>query len=36
MACEIVSTRGALFALWGKPTPSDMNRVRAALQIAAD
>lgn len=36
MACEIVSTRGALFALWGKPTPDDMNRVRAALQVAAD
>lgn len=36
MACEIISTRGALFALWGKPTPDDMDRVRAALQGAAD
>jgi hypothetical protein len=36
MACEIISTRGALFALWGKPTPDDMDRVRAALQAAAD
>ena len=36
MACEIVSTRGALFVLWGRPTPEDMDRVRAALQVAAD
>lgn len=36
MACEIVSSKGALFALWGRPTPEDMNRVRAALQVAAD
>jgi hypothetical protein len=35
MACEIISTNGALFALWGKPTPEDMDRVRAALQVAA-
>ena len=36
MACEIVSVRGAVFALWGRPTPADMDRVRAALQAAAD
>lgn len=36
MACEIISTKGALFALWGRPTPTDMDRVRAALQVAAD
>jgi hypothetical protein len=36
VACEIISTRGALFALWGRPTVEDMNRVRAALQVAAD
>ena len=36
MACEIISTRGAVFALWGKPTPRDMDRVRDALQVAAD
>jgi len=36
MACEIVSTDGALFALWGRPTPPDMDRVMAALQAAAD
>lgn len=36
MACEIISTKGALFALWGKPAPADMDRVRDALQVAAD
>jgi len=36
VACEIVSTRGAVFALWGKPTVEDMDRVRDALKLAAD
>jgi hypothetical protein len=36
MACEIVSTRGAVFALWGKPAMTDFDRVKAALQVAAD
>lgn len=36
MACEIVSVRGAVFALWGRPTPADMDRARAALQAATD
>jgi len=36
MACEIVSTRGAVFALWGKPALQDMDRVWSALQVAAD
>ena len=36
MACEIVSTKGALFALWGRPTVNDMDRVWAAIQAAAD
>jgi hypothetical protein len=36
VACEIISTDGAVFALWGKPTAQDMDRVRAALQLAAD
>jgi hypothetical protein len=36
MACEIVSTYGALFVLWGRPTPADMDRVWAALQTAAE
>lgn len=35
MACEIISTKGAVFALWGRPTPADMDRVQAALQAAA-
>jgi hypothetical protein len=36
MACEIISSKGALFALWGRPAPEDMDRVWAALQAAAD
>lgn len=36
MACEIVSTGGAVFALWGKPTMQDFDRVKAELQVAAD
>lgn len=36
MGCEIVSTNGAVFALWGRPTPKDIDCVRAALQVAAD
>jgi len=35
MACEIISTPGAVFALWGQPTPRDMDRVAAALEAAA-
>jgi hypothetical protein len=36
MACEIISTEEAVFALWGKPTSEDMDRVATALQVAAD
>lgn len=36
MACEIISTQGAVFALWGRPTPADMDRVQAALKAAAE
>jgi hypothetical protein len=36
MACEIVSTDGAVFAVWGKPTTSDMDRVLAALRAGTD
>ena len=36
MACEIVSSNGAVFALWGRPTPEDMDRVKSALQTAAN
>ena len=34
MACELIATEGAVFALWGKPTPADMDRVKAALETA--
>jgi hypothetical protein len=34
VACEIISTRGAVFALWGRPTVDDLNSVWAALQGA--
>ena len=36
MACEIVSTQGAVFALWGKPERLDFDRVIDALQSAAN
>jgi len=36
MACDIISTRGALFALWGKPTVQDVDRVWAALHVAVE
>jgi hypothetical protein len=32
MALDIVSVRGAVFALWGLPTKQDMDRILAALQ----
>jgi hypothetical protein len=35
MACEIVSTEGAVFALWGKPRVEDMDRVKSAVEAAA-
>jgi len=35
MACELVSTREAVFALWGKPALEDMDRVWSALELAA-
>ncbi len=35
MACEIISTRGAVFSLWGKPSPRDMDMVAEALDAAA-
>ena len=34
MACQIVSTRGAVFALWGEAKPADIDQVLAALQRA--
>lgn len=35
MACEIVSTPGAVFCLWGTPTVADMDRVQDAITKAA-
>ena len=36
MACDIITTRGAVFTLWGKPTVADVERVRVALENAAE
>ena len=36
MACEIVSVPGALFVLWGQPSPRDMDRIAEALRAAAE
>lgn len=35
MACEIVSTSGGVFALWGQPTRDDVDRVAVSLKEAA-
>jgi hypothetical protein len=36
MACEIISVDGAVFALWGKPTKTDLDRVvQKVEQVAA-
>lgn len=34
MTCDIISTRGAVFALWGVPETSDVDRVEEALREA--
>jgi hypothetical protein len=34
MACQIISTPGAVFCVWGQPTVQDMDRVAAALEAA--
>ncbi len=36
MACEIVSTSGGVFALWGLPTRDDVDLVAGALREAAN
>jgi hypothetical protein len=36
MACQLVTTRGAVFALWGKPEPADMEQVTIAMEAAAE
>ena len=35
MACEFISTLGGVFALWGEPKISDLERVKAAVEAAA-
>ena len=35
MTCEVLSSPGAVFALWGKPEIVDMDRVRGAVEAAA-
>lgn len=34
MACYIVQTRGAVFALWGEPEPQDATKVLEAIKKA--
>jgi hypothetical protein len=36
MACNIISTRGAVFVLWGVPTLEDLELVVIALKKAVD
>jgi len=35
MACEFITTPGGVFALWGEPKISDLERVKAAVEAAA-
>lgn len=35
MGCELISMPGAVFALWGRPTITDIDRVKAELDTAA-
>jgi len=35
MSCELITTRGGVFALWGKPELADIERVKAAIEGAA-
>jgi len=35
MACQILTTRGAVFVLWGRPTAADMDDVQQAVEAAA-
>jgi hypothetical protein len=36
MACDLLSTRGALFVLWGVPAIEDMARIVQARRAGAD
>lgn len=35
MACELITTSGAVFALWGEPELADIEKVRGAVEAAA-
>jgi hypothetical protein len=35
MACQIVTVRGAVFVLWGKPSYADIDDVKAAVEAEA-
>jgi hypothetical protein len=35
MACEIITVEGAVFALWGKPTTADLDRVVDSVERMA-
>jgi hypothetical protein len=35
MACQLVTTTGAVFALWGEPELADIERIKAAVETAA-
>ena len=35
MACELISTLGAVFALWGEPEIKDVDLVKQAVESAA-
>lgn len=35
MACEVITTPGAVFALWGEPEIADIEKVRGAVEAAA-
>jgi hypothetical protein len=36
MSCVVLSTPGAVFALWGRPTTPDLEQVLLAVQTAAE
>jgi hypothetical protein len=35
MACDIISNEGAVFALWGKPSKADLERVLNRVELVA-
>jgi hypothetical protein len=35
MACDIISNEGAVFALWGRPTKADLDRVVDRVELVA-